>query len=230
MSDFYAEWIALKLSLGKKVGCDFASKLIQCMDDREKNLFQNQTLLAALFLDARYRVFLKDKPLDKHAAITHLTLVWKRLQELKPPALVDEAGKLNATSSTNQNQDKYDELDTLLTSLDTTSSDSHIQTATCDQIVAMLQKFDNEMNSVQREQRTKHPMDFWEENKYKYAEIYKLAQIIFAAAPTEVSVERCFSGLAFILNKYRYSLSDENIDTILFIRLNKKVFDFVVGQ
>lgn len=86
------------------------------------------------------------------------------------------------------------------------------------------------MNSVRREDRKSHAMDFWETYKHKYKEIYILAKIIFAAAPTEVSVERCFSWLAFILNKYRYSLSDENLDTILFIRLNKKIFDDIVDQ
>lgn len=230
MADFYVEWVALKLSLQKRLECDFATKLVQCMDEREKDLFLNPTLLAALFLDARFRVFLKDKPLDKHAAITHLAHVWKRLQDLKPPIVANETEISNENDETIQHHNDCDELDTLLTSLDTALSDSRIQSATYEQIVAMLQRFDVEMNSIKREQRNRHPMDFWEENKYKYKDIYKLAQIIFAAAPTEVSVECCFSGLAFILNKYRYNLSDENLNTVLFIRLNEKLFDSVASQ
>lgn len=230
MSDFYSEWITLKLSLKKKVECDFAAGIVQCMEERETDLFQNPTILAALFLDARYRLLLKDKPLEKHTAITHLTLLWKRVQGPKPSTITDVP---NETAQSNKNtkkqQERCDELDTLLTSLDNAPSDSCNQ-STCDQIVAVLQKFDVEMNSVKREERKRHAMDFWEENKYKYNEIYILAKIIFAAAPTEVSVECCFSGLTFILNKYRYNLSDENLNNILFIRLNEKVFNDVADQ
>lgn len=117
MSDFYVEWVAIKLSLDKRVECDFATKLGQCMIDREKDLFQNQTLLAALFLDARFRVFLKDKPLNKHTAITHLGRIWKRLQDLKP-TVANETESSNENDDTIQNHNDCDELDSLLTTLD----------------------------------------------------------------------------------------------------------------
>lgn len=233
MSDFYVEWIALKLAMEKRIDCDFAMKLVECMGEREKDLFRNPTVLAALFLDARFRVLLKDKPLEKHTAITHLARVWKRVQDLKPSNTIPEANESeesNDNDNTDQQQTSYDELDSLLLSLDGTSHDSHNQSTICEQIVAELQKFDVEMNSVKREDRKSHPMDFWEQNKNKYKEIHILAKIIFAAAPTEVSVECCFSGLAFILNKYRYNLTDENLNTIMFIRLNENIFKNVINE
>lgn len=222
MSDFYADWIALKLMLKKKTKCEFASNLIQFMTAREKNLFGNSTVLAALFLDSRYRLFLKDKPMEKHTAMTHLTCVWKRLEDLKP---VEERIS-NANDVNTELADDVDELDILLSSLENAPS-SHIQSG-CDKIAVQLQKFDDEMANVKRDERSKHPMDFWESKKNKYPDIYQIACVIFAAAPTEVSVERCFSGLAFILNKYRCSLTDENLNNILFIRLNKAIFKNIV--
>lgn len=68
----------------KKTECEFALNLIQFISNRENILFENSTILAALFLDSRYRLFLKNKPMEKHTAMTHLTLLWKRLQDLKP--------------------------------------------------------------------------------------------------------------------------------------------------
>lgn len=226
MSGFYAEWIALKLTLQKKTDCAFASGLVHCMSAREKQLFENSTLLAALFLDSRYRLFLKDKPLEKHAAMTHLTLVWKRLQELKPSTEEEVAVQETPVSSERRNPgDYFDELDMFLTSIEDTSTVR--QSSNCDQIASALQKYDDDMAKIQRDGRKTHPMDFWENNKNKYPDIYPLARVIFAAAPTQVSVERSFSALAFILNKYRFNLTDENLNDILFIRLNKQIFEYV---
>lgn len=225
MSGFYAEWIALKLALKKKIDCKFASNLVECMNIREKKIFENSTLLAALFLDSRYRLFLKDKPMEKHTAMTHLTRIWKRLHDLKPSTPIDVQEPQKERS--NDHNDYFDELDCFLTSIEETPS-SRIQSASCDKIASALQKFDDDMAKIKRDDRKKHPMDFWEENKNKYPDIYPLARVIFAAAPTQVSVERCFSALAFILNKYRFSLTDENLNNILFVRLNKQIFENIV--
>lgn len=61
-------------------------------------------------------------------------------------------------------------------------------------------------------------------NKAQNLELFQLAEVVFAVAATEVSVERNFSGLSFILNKYRCCLSDEYLDVTLFVRLNKSIF------
>jgi len=42
----------------------------------------------------------------------------------------------------------------------------------------------------------------------------ELAQIVLAIPPTQVSVERCFSALSFILSEKRNSLSPENLNTL----------------
>lgn len=52
--------------------------------------------------------------------------------------------------------------------------------------------------------------------------------IIFAVAPTQINVERCFSALAFILNKYRCKLTNENLNNILFIHLNSKIYKNII--
>ena len=52
MGDFLAEWINWK---GKtsKIGTRFSKKLVTCMENREKNLFQNDAFCAAILLDPR---------------------------------------------------------------------------------------------------------------------------------------------------------------------------------
>lgn len=55
-------------------------------------------------------------------------------------------------------------------------------------------------------------------------ELNELANVVYAASSTEVSVERNFSALTFIFNRYRCNLTDEHLNDILFIRLNKHIF------
>lgn len=64
----------------------------------------------------------------------------------------------------------------------------------------------------------------WEADKFTFPILYELARTIMAVAPTEVSVERNFSTLDFILNKRRNRLSDPNLEMILFTKLNHPLF------
>lgn len=43
-------------------------------------------------------------------------------------------------------------------------------------------------------------MDFWIENKSLHPELYELAMVVLAVPPTQVSVERSFFELKFILS------------------------------
>lgn len=63
-------------------------------------------------------------------------------------------------------------------------------------------------------------LQFWQNNKYNYPELYVLSQIVFAAPATQVSVERLFSALRFIFSRLRSRLSGNIINDILIIRMN----------
>lgn len=63
-------------------------------------------------------------------------------------------------------------------------------------------------------------MEFWEDNKYSYSFLPKLAKIVHGVPATQVSVERCFSALKIVLSDLRYNLSEENLKKILFVKLN----------
>lgn len=61
---------------------------------------------------------------------------------------------------------------------------------------------------------------YWQNNKDNYPELYKLAEIVLAVPGTQVSVERLFSMLKFILNSLRNRLSSDIINDILFLKAN----------
>lgn len=74
-------------------------------------------------------------------------------------------------------------------------------------------------NEVQRRKET-DTLQFWEDKKSAYPILYDIAMIVLAAPTTQVSVERLFSGLSYILNARRTKLKDETLDQILTLREN----------
>lgn len=89
-----------------------------------------------------------------------------------------------------------------------------------DSIVNEIKKF----GLVKRSPLCVKPIDFWAQNKSTFKEVYELAKIINAVPVTQVTVERAFSSLSFILTALRNSLSADTLEDILLIRLNKEIF------
>lgn len=63
---------------------------------------------------------------------------------------------------------------------------------------------------------------FWEQKKMAYPMIYPISQILLGIPATEVSVERLFSGLRYILSPFRNCLSEEMLQNVILVRCNKK--------
>lgn len=68
---------------------------------------------------------------------------------------------------------------------------------------------------------------YWHSRKNQHQKLYELAKCIFAIPPTEVDIERDFSKLNFIFTERRRNLSQEYLEAILRIHLNKDLF-FVI--
>ncbi|KAK3917337.1 Zinc finger BED domain-containing protein 4 [Frankliniella fusca] len=63
-------------------------------------------------------------------------------------------------------------------------------------------------------------LKFWESKRLIWPELYELAMIVLAIPATQVSVERLFSALRFILRPQRFALSSNNVDDIVFLHAN----------
>ncbi|CAK9296366.1 unnamed protein product [Gordionus sp. m RMFG-2023] len=58
-------------------------------------------------------------------------------------------------------------------------------------------------------------------DELEHPELYILSKILFAVPATQVSVERSFSHLKFILSPHRSRMSEQLLEDIMLIRLNK---------
>lgn len=91
-----------------------------------------------------------------------------------------------------------------------------------------LTAFDD--NYIGCRQLDEHTLDFWKrsEVKKKFPEVYGLSILVNAVPVTQVSVERAFSIVAFILSNRRCQLAEKTLNDILLIRLNKQLFENII--
>lgn len=64
-------------------------------------------------------------------------------------------------------------------------------------------------------------MEYWEEKKFVFPNLYQLAKVVHSVPATEVSVEMAFSALRLVLTDLRCNLSTETLQKIMFVKLNK---------
>jgi hypothetical protein len=210
-SDFFAIWLDLKLRLKKHEGVSFAKRIIDGMTarEKEKNIIDSPIVLSSVFLDSRYRILLTTQ--QKQKARDNLTSLWQRMK--KYHNVPEEIFPINPMDNGGEN---FDNLMQLLTAKGQQFGNNVF---CCDDENALHRI---ELMPQQRD-LSDSTLSFWSRQKVNEPALYKLSKVVNACAPTQVCVERSFSGLAYILNPYRSTLSDEQIENVLVVRQNKDI-------
>jgi hypothetical protein len=90
----------------------------------------------------------------------------------------------------------------------------------------VAQKIRN-FSNIQRVPLDTNVLLFWESMKFKEPLLYKIAQVVLAVPPTQVTVERAFSALSMILTYLRTRLSKHNLSNVLITKLNSDFLNFI---
>lgn len=91
-------------------------------------------------------------------------------------------------------------------------------------------QFLQQLKALEVEPRQSHAYDVWHHwvnRKTTHPELYAVAMVVLAVPSNQVSVERSFSALPLVLTDLRSGISEENLENILIIKLNKDLFDAV---
>lgn len=102
-----------------------------------------------------------------------------------------------------------DELESVLEQLDRKETLPNRKT-----VVDIINSFDN----IKRLSPRTDVLQFWHNHTEK--ELKSIAEIVLAAPATQVSVERAFSTLKFILSDLRASVDEDLLEDILLLNLN----------
>lgn len=205
--DFYGQWLKCVLDT-EKIDSPFAKRLVQCMKSRQHTLFENDAFVAALFVDPRYRLFLTDNQAEM--VKLHLCRTWDMIQKLSAAPNADSVAERSSSSSEDD-----DEIEKLLVAKERETT--VVQKGRIP-IASLLDAYCREA----RLKRSENVLRYWASMATSNADMHKLATSVIALPVTQVSMERAFSSLKFILSPLRSSLNDKILEDILFIRLNKQ--------
>ncbi|XP_065318758.1 uncharacterized protein LOC135926756 [Gordionus sp. m RMFG-2023] len=208
LTDFYAAWLRCCIELEKNPN-HFAQLLYSCLKNREERFIKNEILLAAIYLDPRYKVLLSDD--DKICAKKHLVNLWRRIKSLTTPILSDDI-------SSDEVIEQEDDLEKLIQLKERQEKILKRGPTIAEKSIGTIITGFSDYKRLDKKENILH---FWESAKLEHPELYILSKILFAVPATQVSVERSFSHLKFILSPHRSRMSEQLLEDIMLIRLNK---------
>lgn len=215
LSDSYGIWLSLVVRLKNMSHIPLATSLLQRVEKRMLYLMQDDVLIAALYLDPRYQIVLSDT--QKINAVQHLSNLHRRQTETMEIANDDVTTGIEDIDNVNIGEvDEYlNGLEIQVKGINSMTDDNASYGITNE-----LEKF----SKIDRKPTSTKIKPFWDSICVDYPNLYEVAKTVLAVPPTEASVERNFSHLDFILNKRRINLTDEALETIMLLRLNRKLF------
>ncbi|XP_050064804.1 uncharacterized protein LOC126553723 [Aphis gossypii] len=181
------------------------------MQRRETTLFDCDSFKLAIFLDGRVNVLLDENTLRE--AKNQLILLSSELHNIDPV--------IREGQSVSNNNIETDEVDDLELELRAAAADrSSGLVSNQDQVVLDIQREIVNFMQLPREDKSKNIMDIWTTLKKMYPLMYECALVALALPTTQVTVERLFSSLKFILNDQRNRMNPSLLEDIMVVRSN----------
>lgn len=233
LGDAYGVWLECKLKLNKQCS-PLAQEISRNMTKREKRetfarsnreragqeknppLFENPGFLSALFLDPRYFSCLEED--DVVQAKSWLKDLWVRISRSKTTENLEEEEENEQSEEVDDILDDEDELSALIRERDSRRRRESSDHQRVQDITNILDSY--YIQTPLLKDRTYPILKYWEERKFVNPELYELAKIVHAIPATQVSVERLFSSLRFILNRLRSCLSSQMVEDLVVIFSN----------
>lgn len=221
LSDVYGRWISMQLHLNAYISkSSYKTGLAECLynalQKRKEVIFTNPLMSCALFLDPRFHIVVARDQNKMHEARENLLKIWRRMHVLHASARnsnnLEESGQ-----SSNIDSFEFDEAAAMNQFLG--QSESPVNHNKTIDIEAVLDSFQLDPLPVE-----KSVLEYWESAKEEHEELIELAMVVFCVPPTEVQVERDFSHLDHIFTDRRCRLTEERLDDILLLHLNKDLF------
>lgn len=242
LSDFYGACIEmrekLKIATTKQKKTDLAQCLLTEFENRRHQMIDNESMLSAVFLDRRYALDLTDG--ETELAKIALCNLWQRFcdarkketspQQTDQVELVEQVEQEESDDEFEFNMSSYmsskaGETNTSIqTDMSSTRNDDAPNhqpniTHSKDAFMILLGDFENQFKVIHHSIPI---LEFWKDKMESLPELYEIAQILNSIPPSQATVERSFSALAYIYGPLRCKLSHELLEEILRIKLNSE--------
>lgn len=233
LSDFYGCWLKMIIRLEKQINdqkdtIGLAQALHQSILNRKKQLLDHPAMLCAVFLDPRFHYELNDN--EKNFARINLKKMWCRIAQFKNRGF-DENSNNNATEDDLLEQYFASRCQP---SLDVNRKDKNSNEPdfglSVDEFMNLVEKYESQLPRLHH---SKSVLDYWfqkGDDSYHIKDLHELrflATTILAIPSTQTPCERNFSDFNFVHGYKRGNLDTKLLQTILFIRINRVLFEAV---
>lgn len=202
---------------------EFSSDFYQAISGRAKTLLEEPAVLAAVYFDLRFSRILSET--ERSSAIKYIEKLNAYLISRNPTQAPSSSQSENDTDFISAiNTDSISSLEDMVDQILNDSSEHVDQNPPqCFDLQILLTKLRRE--SLDRKSDI---LAYWENAKllssHEYNGLAELALICLSLPVGQVSVERSFSGLKFILNDLRCNLEEVILEDILIVFLNDELF------
>lgn len=223
--EFYEQWSKMKL-LVQNQGTVMSKKFLDYLNIREKPILTSE-VFAAMFVDPRYKNLLTQQ--QSIVAIQEVIAVARRILQLR------ESNHSSSDLIVPENTHATSGVGEILSEPKDVDLEFEMMLSQADQARPSAPDTTNEtnLNLLKQEIETykkfprvtdRHIDIFkWWWQRHDLSELFKESAAVILSVPvTQVSVERLFSGLHFILSDARGRLSQDSVDNLLFLRVNEK--------
>lgn len=223
-TDFVLKWKAMVLNLDK-MKTTHSKLLLKYILIREKEIFANPLMKAVQYLDKRTNTLMTAEDKTKAKEVIRMVFA-KKCELLKIPVDDEDVQEVQAVDDDDEPSgvsDEFNELNKLLEETEALENPTTLNDRL--KVKRNLEKDFADYDRMTRLPLASSLVEFWNGKKQKDSLplISFVAHDIIAVPVTEVSVERLFSHLNFILNKHRSSLAPDLLGMIMFLRMNSKL-------
>lgn len=239
LSDFFGFWLILELKINESKSEDHVTQMADylhtAMERRKSKLLESEVMLAAIWLDPRYRhKILHDSNKVRKAKLT-ISNIWEKIKFNKnrqnrvlipsvPVPVPAAKPKLTLQSLYSQLDDEFnaDGVPSVETLMEPQMQSQPNYSKNKSEVLLDMDKFD-----PPRMKPSESVVEFWlktKEGTNYFQELAVVAFVIMAICPSEVQTERDMSKLAFIFDEGRASLNEDLLEHIILIHLNKDLF------
>ena len=210
ISDFYIRWEKMELQITKVPDGhkQLKTKLLEALKQRKQKFFECDAFVAALLLDPR--INWSQNPEDFYGPV----LCERGMLQLEKVHQVI-ANRLQEKHQEGQEYQQDDEDEELNQRL---GGGRRVQVQAWQAARQRVNRFlaETRFSSVAQI----NPLKYWYNKRDEEPEIYRISQVVYGAAFSQVKVGRDFSGFALVLTHLRTLLGDDTLNSILVIKNN----------
>lgn len=223
--EFLAEWRYLRSYLASKSSL-ISDGIKNSMARREALFLQNPTFIAAVYIDPKYRILLRDQLSCARQAFCDLVIRVSGLGLETEDANYEDASPVLSLGSQNDSFEikSMNDFEKMLDN-EQKEADQSRSTGSLPREITPREKFVQEFSetiSIKIEKIDRHSKLKVLDAIQEYPEIVReTALVLTALPPTQVSVERLFSALKLLKSDLRTNLKEDVLEAMLFLRTNR---------